>query len=232
MSLAVIPARGGSRRIHRKNIKKFCGKPIIAWTIAAARKSNCFERIIVSTEDSEIAEVAQQYGADVPFMRPLHLADDYCGTIPVVANAVEWMIGAGYHPKFTCCLYPTAPLISGEIIKTAFNKLLVNDNNFVFPVTTFPYPIQRALRVNEKGKLQMFSPELFNTRSQDLQAAYHDAGQFYWGKTQAWLTQDNIYTSNSDVVIMSRYRVQDIDTIEDWRQAELMFDLLNKSDLD
>ena len=232
MSLAVIPARGGSRRIHRKNIKKFCGKPIIAWTIAAARKSNCFERIIVSTEDSEIAEVAQQYGADVPFMRPLHLADDYCGTIPVVANAVEWMIGAGYHPKFTCCLYPTAPLISGEIIKTAFNKLLVNDNNFVFPVTTFPYPIQRALRVNEKGKLQMFSPELFNTRSQDLQAAYHDAGQFYWGKTQAWLTQVNIYTSNSDVVIVSRYRVQDIDTIEDWRQAELMFDLLNKSDLD
>ena len=232
MSLAVIPARGGSRRIHRKNIKKFCGKPIIAWTIDAALKSNCFDRIIVSTEDPEIAEVAQQYGADVPFIRPVNLADDYCATMPVVSNAVEWMMENGYHPKYTCCLYPTAPLISEDIIKSAFNKLLVGGNNFVFPVTTYPYPIQRALRVNIDGNLQMLSPELFNTRSQDLQATYHDAGQFYWGKTQAWLTEDNIFMSDSDVVMVPRYRVQDIDTIEDWRQAELMFEVLNKSGLD
>jgi len=226
MKLAIIPARGGSKRIPRKNIKLFCGKPMIVWSIEAAMASNCFDRIIVSTDDNEIAGVARAHGAEVPFMRPAELSDDFTGTIPVIAHAIEWINQHAGLVDFVCCLYATAPFLQAKDLRHGFDLLTLTNADYAFSVTSYAFPIQRAIRITTNQRVQMFHPEYFYTRSQDLEEAFHDAGQFYWGLADAWLAQRPIFTSNSAPVILPRDRVQDIDTPEDWNVAQMKFSLL------
>lgn len=226
MRLAVIPARGGSKRIPRKNIKLFCGKPMIAWSIEAALQSGCFDEVIVSTDDSETADVARQWGADVPFMRPAALSDDHTGTTPVVCHAIKWFQQTNREPSQICCIYATAPFVQTSDIQCGLKVLESTGADYVFPVTSYAFPIQRAIRITPGQRVQMFHPEYFNTRSQDLEEAWHDAGQFYWGKTQAWLAYKPLFSPDAASIILPRYRVQDIDTPEDWEQAEWMFKAL------
>jgi len=228
MKLCVIPARGGSKRIPRKNIREFYGKPMIAWSIEAARASGCFDQIIVSTDDAEIADVARQWHADVPFMRPAELADDFAGTTPVVAHAVQWLQAHGHQLKAVCCLYATAPFVEAADIKEALRMLdQVADDRFVFTATAYPSPIQRALRLDlASGEAHMWQPEHFKKRSQDLEPAYHDAGQFYWGQPKAWLSSGNLF-EGSKLLLVPTWRVQDIDTQEDWTRAELLCKVLS-----
>lgn len=217
MQLAVIPARGGSKRIPRKNIKMFHGQPMIAWSIQAAIESGCFDEVWVSTDDEEIAEVAQVYGAKVPFLRPVHLSDDFATTADVMSHAVE-EFGKINHalPDYICCLYATAPFVTKADLVQGLEKIKNNSNlNYVFSATTYPFPIQRAIKLNEHDTVEMFSPQYFNVRSQDLEEAWHDAGQFYWGTAEAWLNKAMIFSTQSRVVELPRFRVQDIDTQED-----------------
>jgi len=223
MRLAVIPARGGSKRIPRKNIKPFCGKPMIAWSIEAALQTGCFDSVIVSTDDAEIADIARQWGAGVPFVRPASLSDDFTGIIPVVRHAIEWFEQHGHMPDQVCCIYATAPFLEVADIRQGLEMLIENDCGYAFSVTSYPFPIQRAIRITDQARVEMFHPEQFNTRSQDLDEAWHDAGQFYWGRTQAWIEERVIFTPASVPVLLPRYRVQDIDTPEDWLRAEWMF---------
>lgn len=225
MQLAVIPARGGSKRIPRKNIKMFHGQPMIAWSIQAAIESGCFDEVWVSTDDEEIAEVAQAYGAKVPFLRPVHLSDDFATTADVMSHAVE-EFGKINHalPDYICCLYATAPFVTKADLVQGLEKIKNNSNlNYVFSATTYPFPIQRAIKLNEHDTVEMFSPQYFNVRSQDLEEAWHDAGQFYWGTAEAWLNKAMIFSTQSRVVELPRFRVQDIDTQEDWDRAEWLF---------
>ena len=227
MRLAVIPARGGSKRIPRKNVKPFCGKPIIAWSIEAAIQSECFERIIVSTDDNEIAEISLSHGAEVPFTRPERLSDDHTETIPVMKHAIEWQKENGDTPSYVCCIYATAPFTSGDDIRRGFNAIVEQDCNFAFAVTSFPFPIQRAIRVTAAQRIEMFQPEYYHSRSQDLEEAFHDAGQFYWGRADAWLKESVVFDNNATPIYLPRHRVQDIDTEEDWTRAEWLFRALN-----
>lgn len=226
MNLCVIPARGGSKRIPRKNIRDFCGKPMIAWSIEAAIKSNCFDRIVVSTDDEEIASVAMRYGAEMPFMRPAQLADDYTGTTAVIAHAIDWQNSHGEVPDKVCCLYATAPFVQATDLQKGFDILESSGAEFAFSVTSYAFPIQRAILIAENQRVEMFQPEHFNTRSQDLEEAWHDAGQFYWGLTSAWLESKPVFSKHSIAIPLPRYMVQDIDTPEDWVRAELMFSAL------
>lgn len=225
MQLAVIPARGGSKRIPRKNIKMFHGQPMIAWSVQAAIGSGCFDEIWVSTDDEEIAAVAQAYGAKVPFLRPAHLSDDFATTADVMSHAVE-EFGKLNHalPDYICCLYATAPFVTKADLVQGLEKIKNNSNlNYVFSATTYPFPIQRAIKLNADDTVEMFSPQYFNSRSQDLEEAWHDAGQFYWGTAEAWLNKAMIFSTQSRVVELPRFRVQDIDTQEDWDRAEWLF---------
>lgn len=223
MYICIIPARGGSKRIPRKNIKEFCGKPMISYSIEAAIKSGCFDKVIVSTDDTEIAEVARVYGAEVPFIRPEDLSNDYAGTIPVIQHAINWLIGQDDEPELICCLYATAPFVTADAIKQGLQQLEDASAAYAFSATSYAFPIQRAFKIKPSLGVEMFEPEQFNTRSQDLEEAYHDAGQFYWGTTDAWLTEKVIFGPESTPVILPRHRVQDIDTPEDWQRAELLF---------
>ena len=222
MKLAVIPARGGSKRIPYKNIKSFGGKPMIAWSIQAAKESGMFDRIVVSTDDTEIADIARDFGADVPFLRPAELSDDHTGTTPVVAHAIDWHQARGYDPSQICCIYATAPFVQADDIRQGADALTQSDADFAFSVTSFAFPIQRAIRLRTDGRVEMFEPDHFQTRSQDLPEAYHDAAQFYWGTRSAWLSGMPIFCAASVPVILPRFRVQDIDTPEDWEQAEAL----------
>ena len=223
MKIAVIPARGGSKRIPRKNIKPFCGKPMIAWSIEAAKSSGLFEHVIVSTDDAEIAEVARQWGAEVPFMRPEELANDHAGTTPVIAHATQWALDQGFVVDAVCCIYATAPFVQIDDLKRAWDALNSGDWDYAFTVTDFASPIFRSFKQTPEGGIEMFYPEHFNTRSQDLPTALHDAGQFYWGRATAWLEGKRIFDRYSKPVIIPRWRVQDIDNGDDWRRAELIF---------
>ena len=230
MRLAVIPARGGSKRIPRKNIKEFCGKPMIAWSVAAAQESSCFDRIIVSTDDAEIAEVAKAAGAEVPFMRPAGLSDDHTGTIPVIAHAIEWMREqANFVAAQVCALYATAPFVQAEDLRRGYEALCSSETDYAFAVTSYAFPIQRAIKLTAEGRVEMFDARQFSVRSQELEEAYHDAGQFYWGKASAWLAAGPIFTHASVPVILPRHRVQDIDTMEDWVRAEWLFKAMRES---
>lgn len=226
MSLAIIPARGGSKRIPRKNIKPFCGKPMIAWSIEAALQSGCFDQIVVSTDDAEIAEIARQHGAQVPFVRPAELSDDHTGTTAVIAHAINWFVAQGQTPTQVCCLYATAPFVSAEDLRRGLTVLTETGSDYAFSVTSYAFPIQRAIRITPAGRVEMFSAEHFNTRSQDLEEAYHDAGQFYWGRAEAWLRGRMIFSPAAAPVMLPRHRVQDIDMPEDWTRAEWMFKAL------
>ena len=228
MRLAVIPARGGSKRIPRKNIRLFCGKPIIAWTIKAALESGCFDEIIVSTDDKEIADVALQYGATVPFMRPAGLSDDYAGTIPVISHAIESMMRLNYVPEQVCCIYATAPLVQVCDLTAGLELLLSSQWAYVFSVAEYASPIFRSFKQNSDGGIEMFFPEQWHTRSQDLPQAMHDAGQFYWGCSNAWLNNMPIFEKHSFPVKIPIWRVQDIDEADDWKRAELIFQQLMK----
>ena len=223
MIIAIIPARGGSKRVPRKNIKEFCGKPIIGWSIEAAQTSSCFDSILVSTDDPEIALVARQFGADVPFERPASLSDDYAGTTAVIRHAVQWHTANRGEISLACCLYATAPFVTADDLKRGRDVLISSGAEYAFAVTSYGSPIQRALRVGGNNRLQMFDPNQFNCRSQDLEVAYHDAGQFYWGTRDAWLQEKPIFSESAAAVLMPRFRVQDIDTPDDWMRAEMMF---------
>lgn len=229
MRIAVIPARGGSKRIPRKNIKLFCGLPMIAWPIKAALQSQCFDRVIVSTDDREIAQIAQAHGAEVPFARPTQLSGDYMATGPVIAHAIEWFRTTGGEPTEVCCIYATAPFIMAYDLQRGLDILLASQAAYAFSVTTYAFPIQRAIHINREMRVEMFNPEYCFTRSQDLEEAWHDAGQFYWGKSSAWLSGQPIFSSDSAPVPVPRDRVQDIDTMEDWSRAEMMFEVLYQS---
>lgn len=222
----MIPARGGSKRIPRKNVKLFGGLPMIAWSIDAALKSECFQRIIVSTDDPEIREVAIAYGADVPFIRPPALAGDHTGTVPVISHAVDWQTRNGMAPSEVCCIYATAPFLRPNDLKYGLDTLVNSGAEYSFSVTTYAFPIQRALYINNERRVEMVSPESLHSRSQDLDEVWHDAGQFYWGQSAAWLSEKPIFTHHSVAVPIPRHRVQDIDTQEDWEHAELMFEVL------
>jgi pseudaminic acid cytidylyltransferase len=223
MRLAVIPARGGSKRIPRKNIKLFCGKPMIAWSIEAALSSGCFDRVLVSTDDSEIAQVAQAHGAQVAFVRPPELSDDHTGTLPVIAHATQWQNDQGLNATHVCCIYATAPFVQAEDLRRGLALLQSSGSDYAFSVTSYAFPIQRAIRITPEQRVEMFQPDQFNTRSQDLEEAWHDAGQFYWGQATAWLAQKPLFSHQATPVRLPRHRVQDIDTPEDWTRAEWLF---------
>lgn len=222
MIVAVIPARGGSKRIPRKNIRPFAGKPIIAYSIAAARECGLFDRIIVSTDDEEIAAVAGDCGAEAPFRRPAQLSDDHTGTNEVAAHALGWLAEHGQSAEFACCIYATAPFIRAEDLRRGYEALAGSGKSFAFAVATFGFPIQRAIRVVPGDGVAPFFPQWTATRSQDLEPAYHDAGQFYWGRATAFRAGLPVYAAHSIAIVLPRYRVQDIDTPEDWQRAELM----------
>ena len=222
MKIAVIPARGGSKRIPRKNIKDFCGKPMIAWAIHAAKESDLFDHIIVSTDDEEIARKANECGAEVPFVRPMELANDMAPTVPVIAHAVKTCADLGWPSDYACCIYPCAPFIQKDDLVKALDLALEKDVDFVYPVTEYAHPVQRAMRRLPSGQMQLFAPENEMTRTQDLEKAYHDAGQFYWGKASAWLEKKRMHTAGLGMPIPS-WRVVDIDTEDDWKRAEFLF---------
>jgi pseudaminic acid cytidylyltransferase len=221
MKIAIIPARGGSKRIPRKNIKEFCGKPMIAWSIEVAKTSGLFDRIIVSTDDTEIAEVAKQWGAEVPFMRPEELSNDYAGTTEVISHLTQWILDQGIDVAAVCCIYATAPFVQVADLKRGLEALNSGDWDYAFTVTDFAAPIFRSFKQTSEGGIKMFFPEHFTARSQDLPIALHDAGQFYWGRPTAWLKGKHIFDRYSTPVVIPRWRVQDIDTQDDWKRAEI-----------
>ena len=227
MAIAIIPARGGSKRIPRKNIRPFCGKPMIAYPVEAAIASGCFDHVIVSTDDTEIAEVAQQYGAQVPFLRDPALADDFTGTTAVTIDAILQAEKVGLSADAYCCIYATTPLIQADDLKQAYQQLKTSSANFVFSAAEFGFPIQRALLINDEGFVTPFQPENITKRSQDLPKAYQDAGQFYWGTKSAWLTNKAVFGDRGIAHVLPRYRVVDIDTEEDWRLAEYLYQAIN-----
>ena len=232
MNLCVIPARGGSKRIPRKNILPFRGKPMIAWSIQAAQKSGCFDKIIVSTDDQEIACVSRLLGAEVPFIRPCDLADDHTGTCEVVEHAVAELQLMGQPSSYVCCLYATAPFVRSVDIRQGFELLnRSREGTVVFTATSFAFPIQRAVSLDVGGYSSAFDPVSAAKRSQDLEEYFHDAGQFYWATASTWRHATNIFDSGRPL-ILPRWRVQDIDTIEDWRRAELMHSVIENELID
>ena len=226
MRVAVIPARGGSKRIPRKNIKIFRGKPIIAYSIECAIASGLFDRILVSTDDPEIASVAQQYGAETPFLRPARLSDDHAGTSEVIAHAIRFLRSERRETTAACCIYATAPFIQADDLARGWRLFETGAWKFVFSATSFSSPIFRAFENTDTGAVKMFFPELFEKRSQDLPDAWHDAGQFYWGQPPAWVENERIFGDHSTIVPIPRWRVQDIDTPDDWVRAEMLAPLV------
>lgn len=227
-NVCIIPARGGSKRIPNKNIKLFHGKPMIAYSIAAAKASGCFDRILVSTDSDEISWVSRQWGAETPFVRPDKISDDFSLTVDVVKHGIEWLEKNGDRLVNICCIYATAPFLEPEDIRRGFNSIQDPKVTYAFSATSFGFPIQRAFFLDEAGRVRMFSPEHANTRSQDLIDAYHDAGQFYWGKVSSFKSRLPFFGSESLPVLIPRNRVQDIDTLEDWDVAENMYAALRK----
>jgi N-acylneuraminate cytidylyltransferase len=222
MRLAVIPARGGSKRLPRKNVRTFRGRPMIAWSIDAARRSGVFDDIIVSTDDFEIAEVARSVGASVPFMRPAELSGDHVTTAAVIAHATRWCKENGPAPRAVCCIYATAPLMSPQDIARGLITLESGAWDFAFSAAEYRSSIFRAFRQLPGGGVEMYFPDRYESRTQDLPVALHDAAQFYWGRPEAWLEQRIIFGARSVPVVIPNWRVQDIDTEDDWQRAELL----------
>lgn len=221
-TVAIIPARGGSKRIPRKNLKLFAGVPMIVRSIEAALTSRLFDEVVVSTDDEEIADMAQAHGAQVPFMRPASLADDFTGTAAVIAHALTELHERSFD--FACCIYATAPLLQERFLRQGYEALRTHpDKSYAFSVTGFGFPVQRALTLDEQGALTPLYPQFRDTRSQDLPEAFQDAGQFYWGRREAWLRGDVLFSPKSLPVVLPRHLVQDIDTPEDWKRAEYLY---------
>ncbi len=230
MTIAIIPARGGSKRIPRKNIRPFCGQPMIRYAIQAAQAAGCFERIVVSTDDTEIAAVARQCGAETPFLRDATLADDHTGTSAVVVDAIRRLDRLGIQSDHYCCIYATVPLIRARDLLHAYQRLTASQADYAFSAAAFGFPIQRALQLTANGCATPFWPENMGKRSQDLTPAYQDAGQFYWGRREAWLGGRGVFDGNGLAQVLPRYRVVDIDTEEDWQLAELLYQALQQHD--
>ena len=222
-NIAIIPARGGSKRIPRKNIRHFNGKPIIAYSIAAARETRLFNHIVVSTEDHEIAEIARLHGAETPFQRPAALANDHTGVDAVVLHALKWFLEQGMHVKHVCGIFATAPFVRHQDILLGYKTMIDQRALSAFSVTTFPFPIFRALKIDKRGRLEMIWPENYHKRSQDLLETYHDAAQFYWADADAYLQEKTFLTTDAIPIVLPRYRVNDIDTPEDWQTTEKMY---------
>lgn len=223
MRIAIIPARRGSKRIPNKNIKAFYGKPIIAYSIETALQSRLFDKVIVSTDSMEIANVAEAYGAEVPFIRTAELATDYIGTGPVMSHAVQWFLNEGILPSEVCCIYATAPLLQKAYLREGLIALQQQGVEISFSACEFSYSVFRGFSIGADNRPAMLFPEYFNTRSQDLTKVYHDAGQFYWGTTEAFLKGVLVFSSISAPVVLPHYLVQDIDTHDDWYRAELLY---------
>ncbi|EKD91619.1 MAG: hypothetical protein ACD_29C00465G0003 [uncultured bacterium] len=224
MNLAVITARGGSKRIPRKNIKEFCGKPIIAYSIEAALNSNCFDEVMVSTDDDEIAEISKKYGAKVPFMRSKETADDFATTAEVLFEVVNQYRKNKKYFKYLCCLYPTAPFLTRERLLEAFIKLKNNSAlSVVFPVVKYSFPVQRALHFKNE-RIHFLDSAHALTRSQDLTPSYHDAGQFYWMRTVSFLKNKQLLQGEMEAIILPETHVQDIDMLSDWQLAEYKYE--------
>lgn len=228
MHLAVIPARGGSKRIPGKNIKTFMGRPMIAHAIALAQRSGLFAKVVVSTDDAAIADIAMNSGAEIPFTRPKYMADDFTPTVPVVAHAIAEMEIQGQVFDTVCCIYPGAYFSLAEDLLGAFEALQTSGADYCFPVCEFVSPVQRALQLSKEGLVRPLYPEFANTRTQDLVSAYHDAGQFYWGKREAWVNGRSLH-SNGCGYEVPYWRIVDIDTPEDWERAELLAKVLSFS---
>ena len=226
-AVAIIPARGGSKRILRKNIKDFFGKPLIAYSIEAALKSNLFDKVIVSTDDEEIAKIAKDYGAEVPFLRPKELSDDFTGTADVINHTVEYFNSIGESYAYICTIYATAPLLKEKYLQEGYDKLKHSNAKYSFSATSMPFPIQRTFKLNKEGRSEMFTPEHYHSRSQDLEEAYQDAGQFYWENLQK-SSNEIMFGKDSIPIILPRHLVQDIDTLEDWERAEYMYEVINR----
>ena len=224
-AIAIIPARGGSKRIPKKNIKDFFDKPLIAYSIEVALKSNLFTKVIVSTDDETIAEIAKKYGAEVPFLRPKGLSDDFTGTQDVVNHAIKFLKNKGESYQYVCTIYATAPLLQKEYLIEGYEKLINSNAHIAFSATSMPFPIQRTFKLTSDERCQMFTPEHLNTRSQDLEEAYQDAGQFYWENLKIPFN-DIIFGKDSIPIILPRHLVQDIDTLEDWERAEKLYQIL------
>lgn len=229
MSLAIIPARGGSKRIPRKNIRPFNGRPIISYAVDVARASGLFDHIIVSTEDEEVASVARECGAETPFIRPNDLANDETPTVPVVVHGIQKCKDLGWSFEHVCCIYPAVPLLEAEDLREALEMLSANRSDYCVSIAKFPSVVQRALKRLDGGEIRPFYSQYEMTRTQDLDAAYYDVGQFYWGKTNAWLRNPKLHHSSVGYVIPS-WRAIDIDTPEDWLRAELLYRCLKFSD--
>lgn len=228
--VAIIPARGGSKRIPRKNLKIFSGKPMIAHSILAAKNSGLFDSIFVSTEDDEIADVSKTFGSEI-IQRPLELADDYAETIPVVRHAIEWILDKGVKVDVVCCIYGCAPLVLPKDIIEGYNCLVNGKWEFVCSGTEFEYPIQRGFKVNNDKSIIMLDEEKYHSRTQDLEEIFHDADKFYWGKTKTWMEKSLIFSQRSAAVKIPRYRVQVIDNEEDWAIAENIYNLMHKDNI-
>jgi pseudaminic acid cytidylyltransferase len=230
MKVAIIPARGGSKRIPGKNIKNFYGKPMISYPIRAALNSGIFDRVIVTTDDPQIASVAREFGAETPFLRPDELANDYTTTVPVIKHAIEWLNNNQANVGYACCIYATAPFVQPKYLISAFNKFVEDSvKGYVFTATKFSFPIQRAFKINKDSCVEMFQPSNYSARSQDLEESYQDAGQFYWGAGKTFLEEKIFFSSDSKAYVLPQYLVQDIDTLEDWRRAEIMFEVLKRN---
>lgn len=229
-TVAIIPARGGSKRIPRKNIKPFLGKPIIAYSIEAALTSKLFDEVMVSTDDDEIAEIAMQYGAKVPFIRSNENADDFSTTVDVLLEVLKEYKNQNKYYDIGCCIYPTAPFTTPDKLKSA--KALMDSGGYdtVFPVLPYSFPIQRAIKINQEKRVEMFQPEHLNSRSQDLESAYHDSGQFYWFSINNFKEKGKLWTDNSGVVVLSEMEAHDIDTLEDWKVAEFKYQSLQREE--
>lgn len=226
-SLAIIPARGGSKRIPRKNIKSFLGKPIIAYSIEAALASGVFDEVMVSTDDCEIAEIARRYGATVPFFRSAETSTDTAETVPVLIEVIKAYVEVGRTFSYMCCIYPCAPFVTPDRLRQGFEKLITQSADSVFPVVKFSYPPQRCL-VIRNGKAEMLYPENYNARSQDLEPLYHDSGQFYFGKCESLLREKKLFCEYSIPMILPDSEVQDIDSEDDWKAAEIKYQMLNR----
>lgn len=229
MNVAIIPARGGSKRVPRKNVRIFCGKPMIQWPIEALVASGAVDRIVVSTDDSEIAAAARSVGAETPFTRPPELADDHTATLPVMSHAVRTLRSMGWQMEHVCCVYATSPLLDAADVRAALRTIEQTHARFVFSCTSFPFPVQRALVRSDSGGVQPMFPQYIGARSQDLQEVFHDAGQFYWGTPSSFEEQAPIFAPHSRAHLLPRHRVQDIDTEEDWTRAELLFRALKET---
>ena len=227
-AVAIIPARGGSKRIPRKNIKDFFGKPLIAYSIETALKSNLFEKVIVSTDDEEISNIAKDYGADVPFIRPSELSDDFTTTVDVVNHTIEYLESCGEKYEYICTIYATAPFLQNKYLIQGYKKLKNSDAINTFSASSMPFPIQRTFKLTDNGRCEMFTPQYYMSRSQDLEEAYQDAGQFYW-KKRFEKSGEIMFGKDSIPIILPRYLVQDIDTLEDWQRAEYMYQALKQS---